>query len=46
MEKKIQLGQRKPGIVSYRGWVYVVGGMGKDEDLNCVQVLNSVTEER
>ena len=41
----MKVGRRKPGVVYYRGRIYVVGGMGKDKDLNCVQVLNPVTEE-
>ena len=36
---------RKPGIVTYRGRIYVVGGMGKEKDLNHVQIFNPVTEE-
>ena len=45
LEQKMKVGRRKPGVVYYRGRIYVVGGMGKDKDLNCVQVLNPVTEE-
>ena len=36
---------RKPGVVTYRGRIYVVGGMGKEKDLNHVQIFNPVTEE-
>ena len=45
LERQMQVGRRKPGVVSYRGRIYVVGGMGKDKDLNCVQILNPVTED-
>ena len=43
--KTMKVGTRKPGIVTYRGRIYVVGGMGKEKDLNFVQVFNPVTED-
>ena len=41
----MKVGTRKPGIVTYRGRIYVIGGMGKEKDLNFVQILNPLTEE-
>ena len=41
----MKVATRKPGVVTYRGRIYVVGGMGKEKDLNFVQIFNPVTEE-
>ena len=41
----MKVSTRKPGVVTYRGRIYVVGGMGKEKDLNFVQIFNPVTEE-
>ena len=41
----MKVATRKPGILTYRGRIYVVGGMGKEKDLNFVQIFNPVTEE-
>ena len=42
-------GRRKPGVVCYRGRIYVVGGMSKTKtkrkDLATVEVLNPITEQ-
>ena len=42
-------GRRKPGVVYYRGRIYVVGGMSKTKtkrkDLATVEVLNPITEQ-
>ena len=43
--KSMKVATRKPGVVTYRGRIYVVGGMGKEKDLNFVQIFNPVTEE-
>ena len=43
--KSMKVATRKPGILTYRGRIYVVGGMGKEKDLNFVQIFNPVTEE-
>ena len=45
ISNKMKAATRKPGIVAYKGRIYVVGGMGKEKDLNHVQIFNPVTEE-
>ena len=45
LTKNMKVGTRKPGVVTYRGRIYVIGGMGKEKDLNFVQILNPLTEE-
>ena len=45
LKSRMELGRRKPGVVQYRGRMYVVAGMGQNKDLNCVQVLNPLTEQ-
>ena len=35
--------RRSPGVVNYRNRLYVVGGMGVDDDLSSVEVFNPYT---
>ena len=41
----MNIARRSPGVVSYRNHLYVVGGMGVDDDLSSVEVLNPYTGE-
>ena len=49
LKRRMSEGRRKPGVVCYRGRIYVVGGMSKTKtkrkDLATVEVLNPITEQ-
>jgi len=41
----INTARRSPGVVQYRNRLYIVGGMGVDDDLSTVEVYNSITQQ-
>ena len=41
----MKVARRSPGVVCYRGVVYVVGGMGTKKDLKSMEMLCPVTKK-
>ena len=42
---KMKVGRRSPGVVSHRGVVYAVGGMGTKKDLRSMEMLCPVSRK-
>ena len=42
---KMRVARRSPGVVSYRGVIYSVGGMGAKKDLSSMEMLDPVTRK-
>ena len=41
----MKVARRSPGVVTYRGVVYAVGGMGAKKDLKSMEMLCPVTKK-
>ena len=42
---KLRVSRRSPGVVSYKGVIYAVGGMGSKKDLTSMERLCPVTKK-
>ena len=42
---KMRVARRSPGVVTYKGAVYAVGGMGAKKDLTSMEKLSPVTNK-
>ena len=42
---KMRVGRRSAGVVSHRGQVFAVGGMGTKKDLKSIEMLSPLTKK-